>query len=181
MKVLIIYDSAYGNTARLAQTMAQAVKPPHDVAVTHMCHVSAAALHRADLIIFGSPTQGGRPTQYMQQMLDRLSSGSLAHACVAAFDTRYAFHGHGPVLGLLMHAIGFAAPRLATSLQSKGGLLVGRPEGFIVESKNGPLRSGELERATAWFRSVLAEAGYMHNHEAFQPLEYEYATGRDPL
>ena len=49
-----------------------------------------------------------------------------------------------------MSVIRYAAPRLAKELEKKGGKLVAEPEGFIVENKEGPLKQGEIERATKW-------------------------------
>jgi flavodoxin I len=58
-----------------------------------------------------------------------------------------------------MKVIGYAAPKIAKSLIAKGGRQVAPPEGFIVLDKEGPLRDGELERAAAWARDVVAAAG----------------------
>jgi hypothetical protein len=53
-----------------------------------------------------------------------------------------------------MGLIGYAAGRIASGLTSKGGRLIAKPEGFIVDGKEGPLKEGELERAAAWARSL---------------------------
>ena len=34
--------------------------------------------------------------------------------------------------------------------RKKAAYVVAEPEGFIVENKEGPLKEGELERATKW-------------------------------
>lgn len=52
---------------------------------------------------------------------------------------------------------GGAAPRIARALRRLGYELVAAPEWFIVEDMAGPLRAGELERATAWASHVVAE------------------------
>jgi len=57
----------------------------------------------------------------------------------AAFDTR-----------LDRPMAGSAARRIALRLRRLGYPLVARPEGFIVENLDGPLRPGERERAMAW-------------------------------
>jgi hypothetical protein len=49
-----------------------------------------------------------------------------------------------------MKLIGFAAPKIGRQLTSLGGREVASPEGFAVEGKEGPLKTGELERAKAW-------------------------------
>ena len=84
--------------------------------------------------------------------LTSLSRNYLQTPCkgksVAAFDTRFELESQGVGLRLLMSVIRYAAPRLAKALEKKGGKLVAEPEGFIVENKEGPLKEGELERAT---------------------------------
>lgn len=95
----------------------------------------------------------------IQTYLNDLPPNALAKKHVAAFDTRFAIDERGLGLKLLMKAIGFAVARIAGSLKSRGGNLVITPEGFIVEGKEGPLKSGELERAAAWMNSIR---GYIH-------------------
>lgn len=43
-----------------------------------------------------------------------------------------------------------AAPKIAESLERAGYRVLGKPQGFIVKGKPGPLRDGELERAREW-------------------------------
>jgi hypothetical protein len=49
-----------------------------------------------------------------------------------------------------------AAERIAKALAKKGGRLVAELEGFIVEQKEGPLKQGELERASNWAKAMRA-------------------------
>lgn len=155
MKALILYSSSYGNTQQVAKALAKAAGPDDAIRMAHPSEVSTQALDLADLIVVGSPTQGGRPTPEVQKFLDNLRPGSLKNKIVAAFDTRFAIREHGLGLRLVMKTVGFAAPRIATTLQSKGGKLAADPEGFIVSDKPGPLKQGELTRAEEWMRKIL--------------------------
>lgn len=78
---------------------------------------------------------------------------------VAAFDTRFAAENHRIGLRILMYVIRYAAERIAKTLVNKGGKLVVKPKGFIVENKEGPLKQGERERAKAWATSGF---GYIY-------------------
>jgi hypothetical protein len=40
-------------------------------------------------------------------------------------------------------------------LKKKGGSEVIAPEGFFVSDTQGPLKAGELERATAWAQRLM--------------------------
>jgi flavodoxin I len=50
---------------------------------------------------------------------------------------------------------GFAAPRMARSLEKNGWSLLAPPEGFAVLGVKGLLREGELERAAGWAESIV--------------------------
>lgn len=150
MKCLIIYDSAYGNTEEIADALAQAVQCDYEL----VQNATLGDIEDAEFIIVGSPTQGGRPTKALQDFLKRLPTNSLRGKAVAVFDTRFAKKEHGLGLRVVMGVVGFAAPRIAEILESKGARLIGLPEGFIVEDKEGPLAHDELNRAGAWARSI---------------------------
>jgi hypothetical protein len=79
-----------------------------------------------------------------------LPDGSLKGVPVAAFDTRLERATRGFFLKLLMSVIGYAAPKIAAQLRKQGATLIADAEGFLVTDKEGPLKSGELDRARAW-------------------------------
>ena len=143
MKVLIVYDSMYGNTEALAKAVAAAIGG--DVALSRPGAVDIAALAGLDLLVVGAPVHGGRPMPSVQAFLDRLPP--LQGLRVAVFDTR--------LTSRLVKVFGYAADRAAASLRDKGAILVGAPEGFFVTGKRGPLKEGELERAAAWARTLV--------------------------
>lgn len=152
MKKIVIYDSLYGNTEKVARAMGNVWK--NEVKVLRINDVSSSVLKGVDLLIVGSPTHGGRPTPLIANFLSRIPSGSLKGVKVAAFDTRFAPEDHGIGLRILMRVIRFAAERIGKTLISKGGEQAAKPEGFIVRDKEGPLKEGELERAAVWARSL---------------------------
>lgn len=154
MKVLVAYDSQYGNTEQVAKAIAGAL--PGDVRLALATEVLAHEIAGCDLVIVGSPTQGGRPTAGTKIFLGRLGEGSLKGVAVAAFDTRIESRGRGIAMRLLLRTVGRAAPRIASALTAKGGHLALAPEGFYVADKEGPLEDGEVERAAAWGRELAA-------------------------
>ena len=141
MKALIVYDSTYGNTEKVAQAIGQAVAGK----VRRAGQVSPSDLKGFDLVIIGSPTMGGRPTEAIQALLKAVGP-ALKGANVAAFDTR--------LTSKWVRIFGYAAPRIAGSLKDMDATLLGSPEGFFVLGKEGPLKEGELERAAAWAKGI---------------------------
>lgn len=154
MNALVIYDSKFGNTARIAEKVS-AVLGAKAVSVLQAKPESVAGL---DLLVLGSPTQGGRPTTAIQDFLKNLPAGSLKGVRVAAFDTRIDSRSHGPFLRILTGIIGFAAGRMTMSLEARGGIATAKSEGFIVEGTEGPLEAGEEERARDWASQLAASS-----------------------
>ncbi|GCE21601.1 flavodoxin family protein [Dictyobacter kobayashii] len=155
MNTLIIYDSMYGNTEKIAYAMADGITG--DVKVQSVVDVNAAEFSVPDLLIVGSPVHGGRPTVAIEEFLKQLPADALKGISVAAFDTRFSAEDHGIGIRLLISIIHYAAGRIAKVLTRKGGRLIAEPEGFIVEDKEGPLQHGELERATSWAKELCAQ------------------------
>ena len=136
MKTLIVYDSTYGNTEEIARAIGEAITG--EVKLLRVGEADPSETF--DLLIVGSPTHGGRPTQAIQDFTKRVPA--LNGAPVAAFDTRLSTS--------LVKIFGYAAGRIGKTLEKKGGTLVKPPEAFFVKGTKGPLREGELERAASW-------------------------------
>jgi len=145
MKTLIVYDSVHGNTERIAKAIGDAITG--EVQVLRAGEVSSPQFKTFDLLIVGGPTHGGRPTEAIRDLLDKVPGNALQGTNVAAFDTR--------LPAIWVRIFGFAAPRIASKLKKKGGTLIGSPEGFFVEGTEGPLREGELERAALWAKEIV--------------------------
>jgi len=147
MKTLIVYDSVYGNTEKIARAIAAALTPSGEVKVLRPGEVNPAELASVDLLIVGSPTQGGRPTPAILDFLNKVSEPAIKGLNVAAFDTRFSTR--------LVGIFGYAAGKIAETLKRKGGTLILPPQPFFVKSRQGPLKEGELERAAGWAKGLL--------------------------
>lgn len=152
MKTLIVYDSMYGNTEKIARAIGEAIAG--EVRVLRASEVSLSDVKSIDLLIVGSPTQGFRATKPVQVFIEEVPKDALRGMKVAAFDTRMPEKDVGKGLRFIMRVGGYAAPRIADALKKKGGNLVTSPEGFLVKDKEGPLLEGELERAAIWAKGV---------------------------
>ena len=144
MKTLIVYDSVYGNTEKIAQAIGGAITG--EAKAVRVGEVNSIKLKTINLLIVGSPTHGGRPTPAIQDFLNKVSKSAIRDVHVAAFDTRLSMR--------LVGIFGYAAERIADSLKRNGGNLIAPPEGFFVKGKEGPLKEGELERAASWAKTI---------------------------
>ncbi len=152
MNALVIYDSKFGNT----ETVANAIGAALGANRRSVADATPADIAGIDLLVVGSPTQGGRPTTALQTYLRDLPRGALTGIDVAAFDTRIDSGSHGPFLRVLTSVIGYAAAKIGAGLKARGGKLIAEPEGFIVSGTEGPLKNGEEQRATAWATNLAA-------------------------
>ncbi len=145
MKILIIYDSVYGNTEKIAKAIGAAVAG--EVKVLRISEAGSIELNLFDALFIGSPTQGGKPTQPVQDFLGRLSESVVKGVKVAAFDTRLSTKWVG--------IFGYAAGKIGESLKRKDANLLAPPEAFFVKGTKGPLADGELERAAGWAKTIM--------------------------
>lgn len=155
MKVVIVYDSVFGNTAEIARTIAAEFEAPHEVRLATVADAASLDPAGADLLIVGSPTRGFRPTPAIAEFVAGLTAGPGHKA--AAFDTRINLDDvHPAPLRWVIEAGGYAADRIASTLREKGFALAGPPAGFLVGGSEGPLKPGEAERAKEWTGSLTA-------------------------
>jgi flavodoxin len=135
MKTLVLYESKYGNTERIAEAITSELGGK----ILHVSEFKLEHLTNIDLLVVGSPIHGWQPSAETIHFLSRLENKSLKDIYVAAFDTGYK----------TMMA-GNAAPKILRMLEKAGGTQLAPTQKFIVTQSEGPLVSGEAERAQTW-------------------------------
>jgi flavodoxin len=144
MKALVVYDSKWGNTEKIAKAIAAGIGG--DCKVARVGTSDAKRDDNVDLIVLGSPILGGRPSESIQQYINGISSAFAGRLKVATFDTR--------LLMKFAKLFGYASVRMAKELKGKGCTVVSEAQGYIVEGRSGPLASGEVERAMQWGKAL---------------------------
>jgi len=148
---LVIYDSVFGNTEKIARAVGEAL----DARAVRVTAVEPGDLEGVGLLIVGSPTRVFSPTKETKAFLKSIPAGGLEGVGVAAFDTRMDVEEtKSAVFTFFAWLFGYAADPIAKRLGKKGGRLLVRPEGFFVTGSEGPLRENELERAAGWAASL---------------------------
>jgi flavodoxin I len=145
MKALVVYDTTYSNTEKIAKAIGGALTG--DVKVLRAAEANSADFASFDLIVIGSPTYAGRPMPSVADLMNKIPETALKGKNVAAFDTR--------VPSKIAKLFGYAADRIAKNLKDKGANLVVPAEAFYVTGKEGPLKDGEPERAAAWAKTLI--------------------------
>jgi hypothetical protein len=167
MKALVVYESMFGNTERVASEVARGLGLKGlDVQLVEVGSAPPALAADLDLLVVGAPThafslsrrstredavrQGASPERALRGLREWLGSVRFDPGTaprVAAFDTRM-----GKVRWL-PKAAGPAAVRLA---RKRGLRDVDKPVAFVVADVQGPLLDGESERAVALGRVLGA-------------------------
>lgn len=157
MKALVIFDSAYGNTQKIAEEIGKELETQGEVKVVRAVEMQKGDLEGVDLLVVGSPTQRFNATPPVNEFLDHLSKDDLKGIKVASFDTRFTEDEieKTKVLEFFVNIFGYAADPISNKLVKKGGELILPPEGFYVGGMEGPLLDGELDRAAAWAEKLL--------------------------
>ena len=172
MRVLVVYESLYGNTHIVASNIADGMRGTNEVTLVPVSAATPDLVAEADLLVVGAPTHiHGLSTASSRQaarkaaakpesglMLDPdaggtalrgwLSSLADGHALAAAFDTRLA---GAPVL------TGRASRNISRVLRRHGYFLIAPPESFVVTKQN-TLVDGESSRARRWGEALAAAA-----------------------
>jgi flavodoxin len=152
MNTLVVYDSKYGNTERIAEAIALTLQEalPTRLASIEEIDDCEEWLRGIDLLVVGGPTHRHGISDPLKTPLACLGDRALGGLRVAVFDTRV----HGARL-----ITGSAAAGLAKLLRHRGAWVVVPPASFIVGGTEGPLGEGELEHAREWAREVLQVMG----------------------
>ena len=164
MNTLVVYASHFGNTERLARSIAATLSAFGSTEVVQVDLAQAGGLERANVLIVASPTEGFRQLPTMRAFLENLSSQALGHLSVACFDT--CIHMPWPLNGS-------AAKGMARQLRRKGVKLLVPPETFFVQSVKGTqgavLLAGEEERVVQWAVNLQQKYTAAHHPVAARP------------
>lgn len=169
MQSLILYESFFGNTRKIAFAIAKGIGQNESCQVLQVKEASFNRLMKIDFVVVGSPTIGFHLLPAVFKFIDSLTNNSLAGIKIAAFDTRIKADGSSlyaqPIfLTAYTHAASYIAERLA----EKGGRLIAAPQGFLVHTPKGPLVDGELHRATLW--GALLTKDYHQKNKKYHRL-----------
>ena len=152
MKALIVYDSFFGNTEKIALAIGKAFGNAKEVTICKAVDVKPNMLDGLDYLIVGSPTRAFSPSPATKSFLKGIPSKQLVGVKVTAFDTRIAMTDKLPgFLRFLVKLFGYADKPI---LEKKGGQETIPSEGFFVLDSAGPLEKGELERAVLWVKQI---------------------------
>jgi flavodoxin len=155
MKAVILYDSYFGNTEKIAQTVAGVLAKKSEVRVVRTDAFQADQLTGVDLLVLGSPTRAFSPSEATKAFFKNLKPGSLIGKKAACFDTRVDVQKiDNKFLKFMAKTFGYAYPSMQNSLKKLGAEITAEGKGFYVLESEGPLQDGELENAAVWAETL---------------------------
>jgi hypothetical protein len=157
MKALVLFRSFYGNTQRVAETIAQQVRTLGHESEVQDVRQKLPDLHGIDLVFVGAPTRMARANRKALGVLKQLKKKGFADKPIAIFDT------YGPVptdpaeLAKTERWITPGAAGIMQKVAKERGLNV-FPETLRCEVKamKGPLADNAIEKAVSFTRDFLA-------------------------
>jgi hypothetical protein len=169
MRALVVYESMFGNTRRVAEAVAAGLGDSMPVELVEVSRAPLSLDPGVELLVVGGPTHvHGMTTARTRSDAAQRASGTLVSLGIglrewldqvvpargatpaAAFDTRI----NGPKV-----LTGSAAGAYAKRLRDSGYRLVSEPESFLIAAKapqEDALVEGELREATEWGRALGA-------------------------
>lgn len=146
MNALIVYFTKFGNTQHVAEVIAKKMNSFGQAEAIHLEDLQPVDFSGVDLVVMGSPTHRMNLPQSVRPILENLPRGCLKGKRVAAFDTSYKMNAF---LARLT-----AAKKIERRLRRLGGQSIISPETFHVMDTEGPLYSGEIDRAGDWAAEI---------------------------
>lgn len=137
-KVIIIYESKYGNTKLVANAIAEGIRRVSGIepSVCELGEVDPGGLGEFDAVIIGSPNHIGNATRSIRKFIDELGKINLEGKLTAVFDT-YMSKDFEKAVKKMEKQINEKAPSL---LLAAPGLSI------RVDGMKGPITGGELPK-----------------------------------
>ena len=148
MKVLIVYETKYGNTQKCAETMGEVLKASgNDITVSKVDAVEMNSISDYGAIVVGSPTYASSQAKSIKKFISSLAVEPGTK--IVVFDTH---SGDGMTTsGPMRKAMEKMEKQIAKNpnlMKIMGGLKV------AVNGIKGPLVDGELEKCKAFAKEI---------------------------
>ena len=152
MKGIVVYDTSYGNTKKIAETLAESLKESGvEVDLFYVKDVKKLSTKDYDFLVFGSPTKFGTMSFTFKRFLGKVKSNEWADKPFAAFDTE---NPENIEKSRLENKEWSAAEKIALKLKEKQMTQAMPVLKALVIGQKGPLVEGEVERTKEYAREL---------------------------
>ena len=147
MKGIVVFDTSYGNTKAIAETISETLKESGiEVDTFYVKDVKKLSAEDYDFLVLGSPTKFGTMSFTAKGFLGKVKSKEWMNKPFAAFDTENPEN--------IERKEGSAAEKIAEKLREKQMNQMLPVLKAVVLGMKGPLQEGEIERAKEYAREL---------------------------
>jgi menaquinone-dependent protoporphyrinogen IX oxidase len=155
MKGIVVYDTSYGNTKTIAQTIAETLKESGiEVDLFHVKDVKKLNGKDFDFLVLGSPTKFGTMSFAMRFFFGKVKSEEWMNKPFAAFDTE---NPENIERARVEKKEWSAAEKIAEKLRDKKMNQLMPVLKAAVLGQKGPLKEGEVERTKDYARALASK------------------------
>lgn len=150
MKGIVIYDTSYGNTRAVAETISETLKESGiNLDIFYVKDVKKVSAKDYDFLVLGSPTRFGTMSLTAKSFLGKIKDKEWANKPFAAFDTE--------MFENIDKKEGSAAEKIADKLLEKNMNQLMPALKSVVLGQKGPLKEGEFERIKGYARELASK------------------------
>jgi flavodoxin len=136
MKALVIYDSMFGNTEKVAKALASGMREQGiEVDCVRANTVDVGTLEAYDMLVIGGPTHAFGLSETMKTFTRQIKESDVKNKKVFAFDTKFK-----------SRLAGSAGKGVEQRMKKNGMKVVKSHVSAIVLGKEGPLKEGTEEQ-----------------------------------
>jgi flavorubredoxin len=148
-QVIVVYESKYGNTKLVAETIAEGVREVEgtEAVVSELKGVDLNKIPDYDAILVGSPNHVGGPTWSIKKFIGKLGRLPLGGKSFAAFDTCLGISSEQAMKKLEKRICG----KVPGSKLVTPGLSIG------VKGMRGPILEGELPKCKEFGNKIATQ------------------------
>jgi len=148
-KVIVVYESKYGNTKLVAETIIEGMKKVKGIetVLSEIKKVDLSEIPGYDAILVGSPNHFGGPTRSVKKFIDKLGKLNLKGKSVAVFDT-YIKEDFEKAVKKMEKRINENVPGLK---------LVAPGLSIKVQGMKGPILEGELPKCKEFGNKIATQ------------------------
>ena len=150
MKGIIVYDTSYGNTKKIAETILETLKESEiEVDLFYVKEVKKLSVKDYDFLVLGSPTKFGTMSFAIRFFLGKVKSEEWVNRPFTAFDTENPENMEKKEYS--------AAEKIAERLRDKKMNQLLPVLKAAVLGQKGPLKEGEIDRAKDYSRELASK------------------------
>ena len=152
MKGIVIYDSAYGNTKKIAETITETLKESMvEADLFNVKNVKKLNAKDYNFLVLGSPTKFGTMSFAVKGFLGKMKGEEWMNKPFAAFDTE---NPENIERARIENKEWSAAEKIAAKLKDKKMNQLLPVMKAVVFGQKGPLKEGEIDRTKDYAREL---------------------------